>query len=340
MEERETSGKSEPRRVGFQALPVHPKDILGLPMIKPYRAVLLLLLSVCSVVPGFAKQPDWCSDGPDAKFKTLHRVPLADSWFAVYDLPGAVFAIVEPRQSEGTISYLIVGQSRAILFDTGMGIGDLKGVVTALTKLPVTVLNSHTHNDHVGGNWQFSSVYGMDTGFTRKNAQGSSADAQAEIQPSEICGDLPVGFDPKSYVTRPWTITKFIHDGEEIDLGGRRLQVIATPGHTPDAISLLDQANGLLFTGDTFYPGTIWLYRPETDLPAYGKSIQRLATLASQVKYVLGAHGVPLSNPSVLPQLVKDFEAVRSGKVPSTPAGPGKVVYKAEKISFLMRAPV
>jgi glyoxylase-like metal-dependent hydrolase (beta-lactamase superfamily II) len=145
-----------------------------------------------------------------------------------------------------------------------MGISDK--VTAELTRLPIVVLNSHTHNDHVGDNWQFETIYGMDTDFTRKNAQGSREDAQAELAPDQICGQLPKGFDPKTYTTPPWKITAYKHDGDRIDLGGRWLEVIATPGHTPDAISLLDRANGLLFTGDTYYPGPIWLYRPETNL--------------------------------------------------------------------------
>lgn len=67
---------------------------------------------------------------------------------------------------------------------------------------------------------------------------------------------LPKGFDPKAYATRPWKITAYTHDGDRFDLGGRTLEVIATPGHTPDSISLLDRANGLLFIGDTV--GTVF----------------------------------------------------------------------------------
>jgi glyoxylase-like metal-dependent hydrolase (beta-lactamase superfamily II) len=89
----------------------------------------------------------------------------------------------------------------------------------------------------------------MDTAFTRENAKGSTADAQAEIAPGEICGELPKGFDPKTYRTKPWHVSFFIHDGFRIKLGGRTVEVIATPGHTPDAIALLDRENGLLFTG-------------------------------------------------------------------------------------------
>jgi len=266
-------------------------------------------------------------------------VPISDAWFEVYKAAPGVFAIYEPHQSEETISYLVLGEKRALLFDTGMGISDLRKVTNELTRLPIVVLNSHTHDDHVGDNWQFETVYGMDTDFTRQNARGSQQDAQAEVAPDQICGNLPKGFDPKSYATRPWKITSYVHDGDRIDLGGRSLEVLATPGHTPDAISLLDRANGLLFTGDTYYPATIWLYRPETDFGAYDASVRKLAALAPQVKIVLGAHNIPVASPSVLPRLVTAFEAVRAGKVRPTQAAPGEVIYSVDGFSFRMRAP-
>ena len=264
-------------------------------------------------------------------------MPVPDPWYEVYEVAPGVFAIYEPHQAEETISYLILGRKRALLFDTGMGISDLKKVTDQLTRLPIVVLNSHTHEDHVGDNWEFKTIYGMDTDFTRRNALGSREDAQAELAPGQICGQLPKGFDPKTYATRPWKISAYVHDGSRIALGGRTLQVIATPGHTPDAISLFDRGHGLLFTGDTYYPATIWLYRPETDLRAYEASIRRLAALAPQVKLVLGAHNVPVAPPSVLPRLVAAFEQVKSGKVSPTPYSTGKVIYRAGGFSFLMR---
>ena len=286
-----------------------------------------------------ASIPDWCRALPRPEYKTLERLPVSDPWFEVYKPAPDVFAIYEPHQAEETIAYLIVGDKKALLFDTGMGISDIKKVTAELTKLPIIVLNSHTHDDHVGGNWEFTTVYGMDTDFTRKNAEGSHEDAQAEITPDQICGILPKGFDPKAYATRPWKITAYIHDGDRFDLGGRTLEVMATPGHTPDAISLIDRAHGLLFTGDTYYPAAIWLYRPETDLDAYAKSIRRLAALAPQIKLVLGAHNIPVAQPSVLPRLVAAFDAVRAEKVAASPESAGKVLYKVDDISFLMRAP-
>ena len=285
-----------------------------------------------------AQVPDWCQHLPRPQYRQLHRVPSADPWFEVYAVTPTVYAIYEPHQAEEAISFLILGHNRAALFDTGLGIGDLKKVVTALTSLPIVVLNSHTHDDHVGDNWEFTDILGMDTQFTRTNAQGSVADAQGELTPGSICGTLPPGFDSATYRTRPFRITRWIHDGDTIDLGGRVLRVLSAPGHTPDSICLLDESNGLLWTGDSFYPGTIWLKRPETDLDAYERSMARVAALVPRLHLVLGSHNAPVAEPSILAKVVADMRAVRAGHVKATPAEDGNVTYTTgDGIVFLMR---
>jgi glyoxylase-like metal-dependent hydrolase (beta-lactamase superfamily II) len=308
-------------------------------IVNRWRALALtILFCLAGAAAGQTNdKPDWCKALPRPEYKTLERVLPDDPWFEVYKVSPGVFAIYEPHQFEETISYLIVGHKQALLVDTGMGIGDIRRVTTRLTSRPVVVLNSHTHNDHVGGNWQFLFVYGMDTDFTRKNAKGSRTDAQAEIGPGEICGALPKGFNAQAYATKAWKISLAIHDGFKINLGGRTMEVLATPGHTPDAISLIDRENGLLFTGDTYYPAPIWLYRPETDLDAYEKSVKRLAALAPNVKMVLGAHNIPVAEPSVLPRLLVAIQAVRGGKVTAQKGDDGKTLYATDGFSFLLK---
>jgi glyoxylase-like metal-dependent hydrolase (beta-lactamase superfamily II) len=283
---------------------------------------------------------DWCKSLSRPEYKSLERVLPNETWFEVYKVAPNTFAIYEPHQSEETIAYLISGPKQSVLFDTGMGIGNLKALVTKLTAKPIVVLNSHTHNDHIGDNWQFPYVFGMDTAFTKANTRAAREDAQAEIAAGQICGAPPKGFDPKTYETKAWHVSIPIQDGFKINLGfgQRTLEVIATPGHTPDAICLLDRENGLLFTGDTYYPGPIWLYRPETDLDAYVASVKKLAALAPNLKLVLGAHNVPVADPSVLPKLVDAIEAVRAGKGDTKPAGDGKVLRTYDGFSFLMKA--
>ncbi len=309
------------------------------------RAIAVALFAITIAAPSLFGQvwsrpstPEWCRQIPRAEYKHLERVSSPDPWFEVYRITPGVFAIYEPHQFEEAISFLILGEKRALLFDTGLGIGDIKRVVLSLTSLPIVVMNSHTHNDHVGDNWEFSEIYGMDTDFTRSNAKGSTVDAQAELVSGSICGQLPAGFDAKSYATRPFHITRWIHDGDTVDLGGRVLEVISTPGHTPDAICLLDRKNGLLFTGDSYYAGPIWLYRPETDLDAYVHSVERMAALTSGLKRLLPSHNVPNGDSSQLPKLAAAIKKVRAGTVHPVSEGEGKVRYSVDGFVFLMAA--
>src|SRR5713101_2517752 len=70
--------------------------------------------------------PDWCKALPRPEYKSLQRVLENDPWFEVYKVAPGVFAIYEPHQAEETISYLIVGHKQALLFDTGMGISNIR----------------------------------------------------------------------------------------------------------------------------------------------------------------------------------------------------------------------
>lgn len=108
-----------------------------------------------------------------------------------------------------------------------------------------------------------------------------------------------------------------MQDGERVNLGGRELEVIFTPGHTPDSLALLDRKNGLLFTGDSFYPGPIYLLAPETDFAAYARSVQRLATLEAQIKLLLPAHNLPVAEPFYLKRLADAVQQVQHGQAKS-----------------------
>jgi len=184
-------------------------------------------------------------------------VPLAgDDWFEVRAAEPGVFAISEPRQYEGVTSFLIVGSSRAILFDSGLGAGRIGVVVKRLTALPVTVINSHTHFDHVGGNGEFDDVRNLDSPYSIASARGEVAAplreyAKETLAEDRVCGALPAGVTSRDYAIPTWRIAAHVRDGETIDLGDRSLEILATPGHTPDSLSLLDRSNGLLLTGDT-----------------------------------------------------------------------------------------
>ena len=317
----------------------------------PRSATLIILtLTVLLLAPLMAQQtpgghpeskgeplpPDWCKDLPRPRYHPLERVPVEAGWFEVYRVRPATFAIYEPHQYEEVISYLIVGTKRALLFDTGMGMGDIRRVVKQLTPLPVTVLNSHTHFDHIGDNWQFTDILGVDGSYTRDHEAGAThEDLRDAVLPERFCGLPPSGFDPSRYKIPPFKITGFVRDGQKIDLGGRTLEVLLTPGHTPDSLCLLDHTNRLLFTGDSFYAGPIFLYVPETDLAAYQRTVDRLANLVPGLDAVLPSHNYPLEKPEMLVRVADAFRKVREGKVRPTESE-GMRQYDFSSFSFLL----
>ena len=311
----------------------------GPAMIRAAAGVALLTgLGACAA--GRAADPGWCDHPSREGYASLERVAVPDPWFHVYRVDSAVYALYEAEQFQEVISYLILGSDRALLFDTGMGMRPIRPVVESLTRLPVTVVNSHTHYDHIGGNAEFADVRAMDTDFTRENERGNPhATVAGEVAGQAVCLTHLPGFDTAGYAIRAFRPSGRIADGDTLDLGGRTVEIVAVPGHTPDAIALLDRRNGLLWTGDTFYDGPIWLYFPGTDLDAYGRSIARLAALAPSLRRIFPAHNTPLAPPDRLPELVRRFQAVRAGQVRGEPRDGGLVEYRADGVpfSFLMR---
>src|SRR5271169_3383886 len=102
----------------------------------------------------------------------LAKGRMVDDYFAVEDLGDGTFAIGEPRYYQQNYSYLIVGRTRAVLFDSGSGTRDISGVVASLTRLPVTVIVSHLHFDHLGGIAPFGHVAMIDLPETRADVSG------------------------------------------------------------------------------------------------------------------------------------------------------------------------
>jgi glyoxylase-like metal-dependent hydrolase (beta-lactamase superfamily II) len=309
------------------------RGALDIKLIAPSLLAMFLCASMSTQRPVEPLRLNWCGALPRPEYKTLKRVEVHSDWFEVYHIRPGVYAVYEPHQFEEVISYLIVGTRRALLLDTGLGVGAIRDVVTALTKLPVTVLNSHTHFDHTGGNADFSDIWNEDTPYSRANAQThSSIYGRDALAPERICGGLPAEVHSHEFTKRTWQATHWIHDREQIDLGGRQLQVLFTPGHTPDSVSLLDRQHGLLFTGDTFYPGPIYLFTPETDFAAYGRSVHRLAQLAPHLQLLLPSHNLPISPPGVLDEAVKK---IQSGSA-QYEVTDGRREYKVDGFSFLL----
>jgi predicted amidohydrolase YtcJ/glyoxylase-like metal-dependent hydrolase (beta-lactamase superfamily II) len=275
---------------------------------------------VVYTAPGFDTNQamiNWWDIQPRPEWKNLPivKMPARDSWFEVHKLQPKLYAILEPSNWQEVISYLFIGKTKALLWDTGMDIGDMKQVVGDLTKLPVTVLNSHSHSDHMGGDYQFKDVWAFDdsSGFARANQAGvAHAKAIGSVGPGSMARETPGRFHLIDYYIHPYTVTHWVTDGEKIDLGNRVLEVVATPGHSPDGISLLDRANRILLVGDVFYNSDLYAHLKGSNLADYTATATRLAGLAGQVRYILPSHNVSMISSSWLVAMNNAFQAIKS----------------------------
>jgi glyoxylase-like metal-dependent hydrolase (beta-lactamase superfamily II) len=196
--------------------------------------------------------------------------------------------------------YLVIGTQRALLVDTGAGAADLRGFAQSLTSLPLSVINTHGHPDHAGANFQFGSImaHAADLASIRKLATPEDLRAHAGM----LNGAVVPAADLYNGPVLPLTPTT-VKDGDMIDLGGRTLEVIETPGHTPGEIVLLDSRNKLLFAGDNSN-ALVWLFLP-TSLPleTYLRSLEKVEARAGEFSRVLPGHGGPIEGDFVGEQI-------------------------------------
>ena len=258
----------------------------------------------------------WWKKLPRPVYANLEKVKTTQEWYEVYKLTQDTYAIYEPFQFEEAISYLALGKKRAVVIDTGTGIGDLKQVINELTALPVSIVNTHTHWDHIGSNHQFKEIACFnDKDCIRKLQEG--ADTQ-RLLPS-VTGDsiwkpLPEGFDASTWKIPPVEPTSLLEDGDLVDLGERTLEVIHTPGHSPGSVCLLDKKNKILFTGDTFFPGPLYAYPEDVNIEDYTASLQKLKDRMDEYDYLCSGHNDPWIKSEVIARVKKAFEEILEGK--------------------------
>lgn len=242
----------------------------------------------------------------------------AHSWFDVREVGRDIHMINEPGHAA---CYLVIGTRAALLFDSGLGIAPISVIVRELTNLPVLVVSSHHHIDHRGGNADLAAhlevqdfcahpaatEHGFgcahdaaDRAFLRAYAAAmthvvaefgrfAELDARYFFTLARVGHPRPLP-DLTGWMVGATPVTRTLADGETIDLGGRRLEVLHTPGHAPDALCLFERASGTLLSGDTVLSAAHWLHGPGADPVGFAASTRRLAQLP--VTRILAAHNI------------------------------------------------
>lgn len=262
-----------------------------------------------------ADKSNWWDALPRASWSRFERVASGQPWFEVYRVRESIFAIYEPGHFEEVISYLILGSERAVLFDTGLGIGDIESLASELTDLPVMVINSHSHYDHIGGNHAFEEVLGAQTDYSDARQAGLAHEAVAAfVADGWLAPPVPVWFDTAAYRIHPFRRSGSLIDGQTVSLGDRELHVVITPGHSPDSLCLYDPTQRVLFTGDTFYPAPLYTHVDGSDFDAYRASAKRLAALAPGIDRLMPGHNETDLSPEYLARMHAAFEQIAAGE--------------------------
>lgn len=156
--------------------------------------------------------------------------------------------------TDNTTMYIIEGNEKAMLIDTGTKCEKLNEVVRKITQKPLVVVITHIHGDHSGNMNQFDEVY------------FHAADTVLLDRFNPYKGKI-----------------NFVTDGQVFDLGGKKLEISHMPAHTPGSIVVLDKKAGNCYSGDAFGSGQVWLQlRPFSPIRTYVGSCKKMEKLMDQ----------------------------------------------------------
>ena len=174
------------------------------------------------------------------------------NWFTIDRVDKDTYIVSEYRHWEETHCYLLNGTERSLLIDTGLGICNISEVIEKLTDKPVIAIATHIHWDHIGGHKYYPDFYAHEAELQWLNGGFPQPLEKIKEYVTDRC-DLPDGYDVSTYELFQGTPAKVLHGGESIDIGGRRIEVLHTPGHSPGHMCFWEKEKGYLYTGDLVY---------------------------------------------------------------------------------------
>ena len=187
--------------------------------------------------------------------------------------------------------YLLEGDEKALLIDTGYGVGNLRAYIEKLTDKPILVANTHYHPDHAAGNGEFEQVH---------MSKGAELD-KASVENSDM-----VPFDITK-LPHPDYEKVYVGDGDTIELGNRTIEILdVKPAHCNSSLFFLDRSHRMFFCGDDMEAAQVILfdnshnpdinYDLKTILDNFLENTERILSLSNEFDYLLPNHnGTPIA---------------------------------------------
>lgn len=255
-------------------------------------------------------------------------LPVADTWYKATRVDADTTLILEPHVHvlEQANMWLVEGRERDMILDTGMGIVPLRPFLDTLRRdpaKPILCVSSHTHIDHIGAVQEFETRLvhpleaeemarpsGLTSLFRRDMPEALLQTFLAAGYPpigETLIEALPhAGYDPESYRLQGAPATGLLDEGDVLDLGGHRYEVLHLPGHSPGGIGLFERATGILFAADAIYDGPLIYDGPGMSVQAYRETFAKLRALP--VTTVHGGHDPSFGRERML-QIIASYEA-------------------------------
>ena len=251
-----------------------------------------------------------------------------ENWFTVEKVDNDTYAISEYKHWEETQCYLLCGTEKAVLIDTGLGVANIKAVRDSLTTLPITVITTHVHWDHIGGHRYFDDIAVHETEKDWLSVQFPIPLTVVKSNLMREPCDFPLDFEADKYQLFCVEPRQILHDGDSVDLGNRNLTVIHTPGHSPGHCCFYEPQRKYLYSGDLIYSGYLDAFYPTTDPELFCQSVRKIRAL--KINRVLPAHhqlNIPVS-------IVDDIEAAFSRLERDGLLKQGNVVFKFDSFQI------
>lgn len=211
-----------------------------------------------------------------------------NSWFTVEKIDSDTFAISEYKHWEETHCYLLCGDKKALLIDTGLGVSNIRTVTDSLTKLPVTSVTTHVHWDHIGGHKYYDNIAVHEKESDWLSVRFPLPLKTVKENLTKLFCDFPPDFDINAYQIFQGIPQMLLHDGACLNLGGREIRVIHTPGHSPGHCCFYEPERRYLYSGDLIYIGCLDAFYPSAVPAQFRESIGKIKPL--KISRILPGH--------------------------------------------------
>lgn len=223
--------------------------------------------------------------------------------FSVKLIGKGMYLITAPPLSNHI--FLVLGKEKAMLIDTGLGLGSLRSVVEDITELPIILINTHGHPDHCGGNAEFTNTY-----MNLSDRDVFEAKCSYEARYKELSGRNITGLDKLQGTP---ALPNPVEDGQIFDLGGREMMIIYTPGHTKGSICIYDGKSKSLFAGDNIMAGNTDILEPfAANISDYRKALLKLSSL--DIEKIYAGHSPYEVMPSVIVNKITCTDRILNGE--------------------------